>query len=589
MKFMKKSSTLCIIALSLLTGFAAQAQVGVGTTTPHTSSALDIASDSKGVLVPRLTLLQRNAIAGPANGLLIYQTDDTPGFYFYTGSQWQRLANTGDAAGTYVDLTTAQTISGSKAFSSDLVVQGLTVGRGNGAVANNTAFGSGSLSVNTTGTNNTASGFQTLDRNTTGSQNTATGGLSLATNTAGNNNTTAGYRTLFANTTGSFNTASGAHALAANTIGNNNTANGTYALNLNSTGGANTASGMSALTRNTTGNNNTANGYSALFANTTGNSNAAAGYQSLVMNTTGSYNAATGYLSLYSNTIGERNTAMGPFTLYANTTGSQNTAIGTQALYDNTTGHNNTALGSYADVTPGSITNATAIGANAKVDASNKVQIGNYAVTAVKLGGYFTVLETAQIKLTGGSPGANKVLTSDATGLATWQTPASGGAASRKRSVVLDVASLDITAAVSLAPGSKKVVGDMTRPVLVLPEGAATRVQTQIPIPTDWNGTSSFTVTVLYSSPSTASAFYTALYSATTGLNTSTAGNSSVATQSAPESTTANGLMEVSYQVNPSAAAKLLSIGFVRLGGDGVNDSSVSEMHIQGVRIDYFD
>lgn len=280
---------------------------------------------------------------------------------------------------------------------------------------------------------------------------------------------------------------------------------------------------------------------------------------------------------------------MGAYTLYSNTTGNQNTAIGTNALANNTTGQNNTALGSYADVTMGSITNATAIGANAKVDASNKVQIGDGAITAVKLGGNAAVLETSRIKLTGGSPGANKVLTSDATGLATWQTPASGGAASRKRSVVLDVAGLDITTAVSTIPGIKKVVGAWTRPVLVLPEGSVTQFQTQMPIPADWNGTSNFTVTVLYSSPSTAGSFSTGLFYQTTGLNVSTSSNSNVAFSIAPESATADGLMEVSYSVTAAAAAKILYIGFRRMGQDNLNDTSGSEMQIQGVRIDYFD
>lgn len=501
---MKKSSTLSIIALFLLTGFTAQAQVGIGTTTPDTSSALDIVSDSRGVLVPRLTLVQRNMITAPANGLLIYQTDDTPGFYFYTGSQWQRLVNNTEAAGNYVSLNTNQTISGKKTFGADINVQGLTVGKGGGAVISNTALGTGALTSNTSGYYNTAAGYAAL-----------------------------GY--------------------------------------------------------NTTGYNNTAFGAQSLFINTTGSMNTAVGLWSLYVNTTGAVNAASGYNTLKSNTTGNRNTAHGGFALQANTTGNYNTAVGVQALYNTTTGQSNTALGAFADVTDPAFNNSTAIGAYALVDASNKVQIGDGAITAVKLGGNSAVLETSRIKLTGGSPGANKVLTSDAAGLATWQTPASGGAASRKRSVVLDVAGLDITTAVSTIPGTKKVVGAWTRPVLVLPEGSVTQFQTQMPIPADWNGTSTFTVTVLYSSPSTAGAFSTALLYQTTGLNVSTSSNSNVAFSSAPESATADGLMEVSYSVTAAAAAKILYIGFRRMGQDNLNDTSGSEMQIQGVRIDYFD
>ncbi len=53
------------------------AQVGIGTTSPDPSSILDINSTTKGVLMPRLTSLERNAIVSPANGLIIYNTDNT--------------------------------------------------------------------------------------------------------------------------------------------------------------------------------------------------------------------------------------------------------------------------------------------------------------------------------------------------------------------------------------------------------------------------------------------------------------------------------------------------------------------------------
>lgn len=67
------------------------AQVGIGTTTPDASSALEVASTDSGVLVPRMTVAQRIAITTPAEGLLVYQTNDVSGFYFYDGSQWVRL------------------------------------------------------------------------------------------------------------------------------------------------------------------------------------------------------------------------------------------------------------------------------------------------------------------------------------------------------------------------------------------------------------------------------------------------------------------------------------------------------------------
>jgi len=49
--------------------------VGMGTTAPHSSAALDISNTSKGVLMPRMTSAQRNAIVTPAAILLVFDTD----------------------------------------------------------------------------------------------------------------------------------------------------------------------------------------------------------------------------------------------------------------------------------------------------------------------------------------------------------------------------------------------------------------------------------------------------------------------------------------------------------------------------------
>jgi len=68
------------------------AQVGIGTTTPDASAMLQIDNTTKGVLVPRMTQVQCNAIASPATGLLVFQTDVTPGFYYYDGSSWTTFA-----------------------------------------------------------------------------------------------------------------------------------------------------------------------------------------------------------------------------------------------------------------------------------------------------------------------------------------------------------------------------------------------------------------------------------------------------------------------------------------------------------------
>jgi hypothetical protein len=86
-----------LLATALLLNIISNAQsIGIGTTSPNSSAQLDVASTTKGLLAPRMTFVQRNAIASPATGLLIYQTDFTSGFYYYNGTVWT-LLNTGNA------------------------------------------------------------------------------------------------------------------------------------------------------------------------------------------------------------------------------------------------------------------------------------------------------------------------------------------------------------------------------------------------------------------------------------------------------------------------------------------------------------
>ena len=60
--------------------FPATGAAGIGTTTPDASSLLEIKSTTQGLLISRMTKTQRDAIATPATGLLIYQTNSTPVF-----------------------------------------------------------------------------------------------------------------------------------------------------------------------------------------------------------------------------------------------------------------------------------------------------------------------------------------------------------------------------------------------------------------------------------------------------------------------------------------------------------------------------
>jgi uncharacterized protein (TIGR02145 family) len=109
---MKKLMLLAVLAAISLTTYA---QVGVGTATPHASAALDITSTTSGLLPPRMTQAQRNAISTPAAGLMVYCTDcganGEP--QFYNGTSWVNMVG-GTATARP---TPTSTVSGvSKAF-----------------------------------------------------------------------------------------------------------------------------------------------------------------------------------------------------------------------------------------------------------------------------------------------------------------------------------------------------------------------------------------------------------------------------------------------------------------------------------------
>ncbi len=87
-----------LITLMLFTALS-YAQVGINTNTPNASSALDIESTTGGILIPRLTEIQRDAIVSPASGLMIYQTDEVSGFYFYNGTGWTKIDGVAGPAG----------------------------------------------------------------------------------------------------------------------------------------------------------------------------------------------------------------------------------------------------------------------------------------------------------------------------------------------------------------------------------------------------------------------------------------------------------------------------------------------------------
>jgi hypothetical protein len=264
----------------------------------------------------------------------------------------------------------------------------------------NAALGYGSLNQNTTGFMNTASGYLALRSNTTGKYNTAVGvqalyssdtlsgltatGYQALYNNIGNYNTAYGFQSLYNNNQGFGNTATGYQASLGNGTGIGNTATGFQALRANNIGHYNTANGYQALYNGPNSSSNTAVGYQSMYFSADSKGNTGIGYQSLYLLSDGFYNTAGGFQALYNNSSTTGNTATGASALYSNTSGYYNTGIGGDALRSNTTGSNNTAIGFGADVSTGNLTNTTAVGYGSIVNASNKVRIGNAAVTVIE-------------------------------------------------------------------------------------------------------------------------------------------------------------------------------------------------------------
>jgi hypothetical protein len=412
------------VSLGAYHGLIAQNMgINVNGSAPHPSALLDIdaaglaANAKRGLLIPRVTTAEMNAIATPAASLLVFNT--TVGrFHYWSGTAWVPIMADGDGWRTNGN---AGTVAGTHFLgTTDNVPFEVRVNNERSGwltTTGNTAWGHRALRV-ATGSMNTAAGYQALQANTAGGYASAFGAQALFSNTTGNHNTAVGFQALYANTIGNYNSAFGLEALRNNTTGSGNTATGFLTLHSNTTGALNTAMGYEAMRSNTTGGGNTAVGNSAMYTNSVGWGNAALGENALYSNTDGSQNTAVGAWTLRSNTTGIRNTgsgvgaleanttgghntADGYYALYHLTTGSSNTAVGAEAFRNITSGNNNTAVGMGAAMVPaaGGLTNTTALGYQATVTASNQVRIGNPGVTSIGGQVGWTTLSDARYKV----------------------------------------------------------------------------------------------------------------------------------------------------------------------------------------------
>lgn len=99
-----KTLKIIVSIILVLISYNMQAQVGIGTTSPDASSMLDVQSTTKGLLIPRMTTAQKNAIASPADGLMVYDTDIGK-FNFYNNSAWSIVESNDNYRNNYVLVT----------------------------------------------------------------------------------------------------------------------------------------------------------------------------------------------------------------------------------------------------------------------------------------------------------------------------------------------------------------------------------------------------------------------------------------------------------------------------------------------------
>lgn len=423
--------------------FPVSGSVGVGTTAPNSSSILELNSVTKGFLAPRMTKTQRDAIVNPAVGLMIYQTNNTAGYYYWSGTAWlamrqvplsKDLSNLTaptainasllpNAAGV-VDLG-----SGSNAwrelFLTGNIYKNGTVWMSNAGTNNfwagelagagqsnssaNTGLGKQALGGVLSGGQNSAVGYQALGTTAGGNGNAALGSQAMRWNVSGNNNVGIGYYAAYGNSSGSNNVGVGYAALYGNTTGYSNVAIGSYAFYGNGASKNCIAIGDSALMNH---NNpdphynggfvlnppSTAVGSKALFSDLNGAGNTAVGSWAMYYNQTGGYNTCMGTMAMQ-NSNSSNNTGLGAYAMYSLTTGNNNTAIGATAAYNiNPVGVQNVAVGSNSLVggrsynvavgyntgaSSGTLDNTTTIGTDARATATDMVRLGNVFVNSI--------------------------------------------------------------------------------------------------------------------------------------------------------------------------------------------------------------
>ena len=237
-----------------LISFSGVAQVGINTNNsdPHASAMLDVKSTTKGMLVPRMSSAQRNAISNPAKGLLVFDNNKSS-FWFYNGTAWEDLSEpiTADHIADNDDDTKIQVEKNNDEDAIRFDIAGTeywkmkenrleTVNTGNSIFLGQNAGLNDDLSDN----KNIYIGRRAGNQKTTADDNVAIGDEAFKNGNTGTLNVAVGARTL-QQSTGNSNTAVGANGLQNNASGSENVAIG-YAAGFGSSGSSNVYIGYAA-------------------------------------------------------------------------------------------------------------------------------------------------------------------------------------------------------------------------------------------------------------------------------------------------------------------------------------------------------
>lgn len=155
----KSIFVVCLLSLATTSTIA---QIGIGTSSPAASAKLEISSTTKGFLPPRMTTTERNAIASPATGLVIFntttnslETRNSTGWASLSETSIGSISNTSNSKGAIIssgvlslapaDATNggiltpgAQTIAGAKTFSGNVTSTGGSISGFAAAINNQT-------------------------------------------------------------------------------------------------------------------------------------------------------------------------------------------------------------------------------------------------------------------------------------------------------------------------------------------------------------------------------------------------------------------------------------------------------------------